>query len=260
MGCGPSGLFATHALVQAGWDVKIFSKKRRSEMYGAQYLHEPIPGLKESKAQVRYILQGGTTTEYKQKVYGEDAGDFAVSPELITPDPSDAWDIRAAYYDAWDRYQDLIVHKPMITGSHIQVFSMLEKSDLIVNSIPRFYVCRNPMHRFKSKRVWAVGDAPERGVFVEHKLPDGLVVCNASAGIPWYRASRVFGYSTMEWAKPPAPKYKAARVQKPISTNCDCMQDLGILHVGRYGKWQKGVLSHTAFSDTYKRIVGESIA
>jgi len=45
LGCGPAGLFAAQAAAEMGCSAVIISKLRRSEMYGAQYLHSEIPGL-----------------------------------------------------------------------------------------------------------------------------------------------------------------------------------------------------------------------
>lgn len=263
LGCGPAGLFAAHALQMSGWDIKIWSKKRRSEMYGAQYLHQPIPFLDCGEmGKVRYILQGGGTLDYRRKVYG-DKGEWlnlTTSPETFDPTKNHpAWDIRSAYYDAWRRYSDLIVHKDLVTGMHLSAIERKEKPDLIVSSIPRFYLCRNPVHVFRYQPVWAMGDAPERGQFVVGPLiPDGDVICDASDDNEWYRVSNVFGYRTIEWAHPPESKF-AAQVKKPILTDCDCNSDINLLHVGRYGVWRKGVLSHSAFFDTHARLVGESV-
>lgn len=265
LGCGPAGLFATHALVQDGWDVKVYSKKRRSELYGAQYLHQPIPGLKQVEGKVRYILQGGTTTEYRRKVYG--AHEVTVSPEMIDPvQIHPMWDIRASYYDAWSRYEEIIVNKSLLTGVHVDEIEQKEHPDLIVSSIPRYFLCRNPMHKFKSVTVWAVGDAPERGVFTRSivrnlpLIPDEYVVCSADPNDSWYRLSNVFGYRTIEWPLRESVPVEAAKVKKPISNDCNCLSDLPLLHVGRYGRWEKGVLSHSAYFDTRARVMGDSIA
>jgi hypothetical protein len=252
LGCGPAGLFAAHALIQNGWSVTILSKKRRSEMYGAQYLHKAIPGLAAKEGEVRYVLEGGTTEEYKQKVYGaKEVG--SVSPEDIDSGPTRVWDIRTTYFDAWDRYHNLIADRRMLTGMDVSLLMLNNAPDLVVNSIPRYFLCRDFRHKFESKRVWARGDAPERGIFVDQKCPDGYVICNADDGVEWYRLSNIFGYKTIEWTK---PHRDAAMVKKPIEHDCECLDDLGLklLHVGRYGRWQKGVLSHTAYSDTVGRI------
>lgn len=100
-----------------------------------------------------------------------------------------------------------------------------------------------------------MGDAPDLGQEVPIGIPENTVLCNGSVDGPsWYRASNVYGYKTVEWPgsikKPPYPGI--ARVKKPLTTNCDCEKFLEArtIKVGRYGRWQKGVLSHEAFQDT----------
>ena len=47
LGCGPTGLVAAHACAMKHIPFVIFSKKRKSFLFGSQYLHEPIPGVIE---------------------------------------------------------------------------------------------------------------------------------------------------------------------------------------------------------------------
>lgn len=241
LGCGPAGLFAAHGLIEAGWTVDVFSNKRRSEMFGAQYLHEPIHGLVERSTVVNYSLRG-TVEEYRHKVYG-DQRVSTVSPESMTGQHA-AWDIRAAYYDAWDQHSDRIQNQPGIDNG---VAGQIVKAGyhLVISSLPAPALCVGG-HQFPVQRVWAIGDAPERGVFSPIKPGKDIVVCDGTPITGWYRASNVFGYNTVEWPenrKPPIGNL--APVYKPISTNCTCLPD--IVRVGRYGTWTKGVLSHEAY-------------
>lgn len=251
LGCGPAGLFATHALAESGWDVTVFSNKRRSEMFGAQYLHQPIPGLPTEMTELHYRLHG-TPEEYRRKVYG-DAPVGAVSPEILTGTHI-VCNIRVAYYAAWDRYANLIKHRPGMGAA--EVTELLEGGGfkLVVSSLPAPSVCYK-VHRFPAQRVWAVGDAPERGIFCPVAAPANTVMCNGETAPSWYRASNVFGYKTCEWpeyTKPPVDD--VAEVIKPLMTDCDChMDDKRYLRVGRYGTWMKGVLSHQAYLTTKER-------
>ena len=240
LGCGPAGLFAAHGLIEAGWNVDIFSIKRRSEMFGAQYLHEPIHGLVERDSLITYELLG-TPEEYRRKVYG-DAPVGTVSPEQFVGTQR-VWDIRSAYYDAWDKYHELIQHQPLdnrVAGEIVK-----GAYNAVVSSVPAPSLC-GAGHQFQSTRVWAIGDAPERGIFSPVNPGSNKVICNGERSPGWYRASRVFGYNTTEWpeaAKPPISG--VAVVLKPTGTNCNCLPDL--VRVGRYGTWTKGVLSHEAY-------------
>lgn len=252
-GCGPAGLIAAHAIAMAtGRTPAIASKPRKSELFGAQYLHEPIIGLEATQPAgtlIDYRLMG-TADDYRVKVYGELWQD-RVSPEDLIGNHY-AWDIRAAYDELWDRFgRDIIdVDVSIRTGVDMTSISAIISSvDLVVSSVPKPLLCFNPQHTFASQTVWAMGDAPERGQRCPVIANPNTVVCNGDSEPAWYRASTVFGYSTVEWPedkKPPIPG--VAEVQKPLLNTCDCWPN--IVHVGRYGRWEKGVLSHTAYTDT----------
>lgn len=244
LGCGPAGLIAAHAATLAGHEVIIASKRRKSELYGAQYLHAPIPEMTDTDpVEVKYTLEG-TPAEYRKKVYGPTSR-VSVSPEVLDVDHS-AWDIRHTYDNLWKRY-----------GATVQDFSiddseeldeMLEALDpaVVFSTVPATLLCHKENHVFKAEKVWAIGDAPERGIFCPVSVPPNAIVCDGTSGHGWYRASNVFGYSTAEWPhyrKPPIEGL--SELTKPLSTDCNCRPH--IIRLGRYGKWTKGVLSHEAF-------------
>ena len=270
LGCGPAGLFATHGLLEAGWGVSIFSKKRKSHLYGAQYLHAPIPDLtpeRETPHAIRYQLVGDADG-YREKVYG--AMPVKVSPEALNM-KHPGWDLRAAYDAAWDRYGDSVVHEEQIDSSYLGVSvwnggppslsaSRLDTSrfDLVVSTIPLPYLCyRSGDCQFHSAEVWALGDAPDRGQRVAYRPEPYTVECNGSRDTGWYRAANVFDHVTMEWpgrSKPPLPG--VASVTKPIYTSCVCFrgpdsrraQGFRFVPLGRYGTWTKSVLTHHAYT------------
>jgi hypothetical protein len=258
-GCGPAGLFAAHGLKQLGYHVNIYSKRRKSELFGAQYLHAPIPGLTDGDdgIDVQYRLVG-TPDGYRDKVY---KGHPLVGPTSVQALESKhrAWDIRRAYGVAWNLYRDLIqeanvtpeflgVYKwePNKLPEPMNEFIDVRQFDRVISSIPLRSLCYQPEHIFESQEVWAIGDAPERGVFCPITVAESEVICDGTKDRGWYRASNVYGYRTAEWpvdSKPPLPNI--ARVEKPIGTNCVCYP--GMERVGRYGRWLKGVLSHHAY-------------
>lgn len=264
LGCGPAGLFATHALIQNGWSVTIFSRKIwMSDLYGCQYLHAPIPGLTDDlhPQRVSYRLVG-EAEGYREKVY--DGAPVAVSPETLDAD-HDAWDIRAAYARAWGLYKELIGEIELtpealgfVRRSEISRMSPTaintRQFDLIVNTVPLPALCYGG-HEFTSTEIWAMGDAPAMGQYVPFTVDPFSVVCNGDRDTGWYRASNVFGYKTVEWPirrKPPLPGI--AKVSKPLRTNCNCYSEAPYrwVNVGRYGSWTKGVLSHSAYEEASK--------
>lgn len=241
---------AAHAAVIAGHEVEIISKRRKSEMFGAQYLHKPIPSLPEvSNGIVIYNLQGGTHDDYRRKVYGHEYGGEVSTQEF--GEPHDAWDIRATYSFLWSLYFERI--KPAewtLQNTHVLTEAIVTGYDMVISSLPRPLLCHERLsHKFLSKKIWAVGDAPERGVFAPHRVREMSVVCDASPDVGWYRSSTIFGYSTVEWSRKRKPPVAGvAEVVKPLIHDCNCWPT--IRHVGRYGHWHKGVLSHTAYFDT----------
>jgi hypothetical protein len=262
LGCGPAGLFATHALIEKGWGVTIYSKRRKSEMFGAQYLHAPIPGLSDGEPRLVNYQLNGTVQEYREKVYG--VNPVWTSVEALGHEHA-AWDIREAYDNAWSRYAPLICDQevtPQFLGlsviqtrqpiSEMEPISLdLRQFDVVVNSIPLDSLCyQRDAHQFHSASVWAMGDAPERGISAPVFLAPFTVQCDGTRDRGWYRAANVYGYKTVEWpgsSRPPLPG--VAQVIKPIDTTCDCYHNMPyrFVRVGRYGRWMKGVLSHQAY-------------
>lgn len=261
LGCGPAGLFAAQAATDLGYPVQIFSRYRKSEMFGAQYLHAEVPGLEAKAFNINYILQG-STLDYAAKVYGPEGAEAMadkVSPARILGTHR-AWDIREAYSRAWDRFSDSIANEFVSADWLIGMLVGRKRFSAIISSIPTSALCLDPaepLHRFNVAEIWAIGDAPTRNVVCPVIIPLNTVVCNGEAGPSWYRASNVNGYCSAEWPIRVRPPIRdIARVTKPISTNCNCWLDSRIpfLRVGRYGTWTKGVLSHDAYFATRDRL------
>lgn len=250
LGCGPAGLFATHALVTSGWEVDIFSKARKSNMFGAQYLHDSIPTLAplEDADKVEYRLMG-SAEDYRRKVYG-DSHQGTVSPEELTGQHP-CWDIRLAYTRAWELYQWNIIADTTLDRADVAAIMDGGPYALVISSIPAPAICRDPAkHTFNFRKVWAIGDAPEIGQYCPVTCNPWTVVCNGDQSPRWYRVSNLYGHTTAEWPyEPKPPVVGLAEVVKPISTSCDCWQEqrTQFIRVGRYGSWTKGVLSHHAY-------------
>jgi alanine dehydrogenase/PNT-like protein len=260
MGAGPAGLLAAHAANRLGYEVTVFSapdktlnRPAKSELYGCQYLHERIPelGLGEGRA-VHYDLTGGSPTEYRVKVYGSMyAG--KVSPDEFGPEaPHQAWDLRQAYNELWKHWGKKIV--PIRMTPEMGTSFGGDPNTMKICTIPAPVLCRRPEeHKFLTQDVWAMGSAP--GNILPYVAPDMTVQCNAADAPRWYRAATVFGQSTLEWpqgAKPPITG--VAAVSKPLSTDCDCHVGKRWMRVGRFGKWTKGVLAHTAYYETMEKL------
>lgn len=257
LGCGPAGLMAAAAAEESGNDVTIVSKKRKSEMYGAQYLHAPIPGFSPERGfSVKYVLRG-TSDDYRRKVYGDPR--VPVSPDELSED-HEGWDIRSTYGSLWHHFQDRILNTPFNGGSDVKHFIAhaldSDKFNHFISTVPAPLLCTNPSHVFPSQKVWAIGDAPERGIFCPiTQAGPNEVICSGEPENSWYRTANIMGYRTAEWPENRKPPIEGlSQVSKPLKTNCDC---LPMVHrLGRYGKWEKGVLSHDAYYETKAGLSG----
>lgn len=258
LGCGPAGLLAAHGIAngarQKGMDsqVRIYSAKRKSPLFGCQYLHRSIPGLDLRCQRVKYELTGRKDV-YRRKVYGENE-DVLVSVETLMRDHF-AWDIRQAYDQLWRTYEPAIEDYYLSPGSWRILRARLEGEgvDLVVSTIPAPVLCEEkPTCKFESEQIWAQGDAPELGrwALTPVELTDGRVVCSGMERDPWYRVSRVFGHHTVEWPENVAAPRGASKVTKPIKTTCKCHPTLH--RSGRYATWKKGVLAHASYEDGFR--------
>lgn len=257
LGCGPAGLFAAHAAKRKGCDVFIISKKRRSEMYGAQYLHSEIPGLTtgSNPFTVEYRLDG-ELDDYLAKVYGPEVPNRKgiTKDSLVGVYP--AWNIRKAYHRAWDMYHSDIV--PMeLSADHIPKIIGHYRPHVLISTIPATSICAEPGHAFDTRRIWAIGDAPERGVFAPRpSVEPNVIHYNAEPSPAWYRASLISGYAAVEWPEDSRPPLDdVAEVLKPVSTTCDCWlgnRKVKTVRLGRYGAWNRLGHSHQAYWETLK--------
>lgn len=265
LGCGPSGLLAAHACEQAGVRFKIFSKKRKSELFGSQYLHKHIDGVTHDTHYVDVVYEvRGTPEEYRRKVHGKH-WDGHIAPEEFEPNHR-AWNIRQAYDTLWTMYRTDIVDYEIRTFENNEYFAAynnlmgdlrLDRYDLVISTVPRT-IWKVEGEEFIYSQGWAMGDAPEKGIFVEMTVPENTIICDGTYLTSWTRASNVFGYTSLEWPHhAPRPHPMASVVTKPLhytaaSQNPNPTADW--LHVGRYGQWEKGIVVTDAYDDVVKKL------
>jgi hypothetical protein len=264
LGCGPAGLLVAHAAEISGWNFRIYSKKQKSKLYGAQYLHQAIPQLDcGPPTLVRYALRG-TPEEYRRKVYGAE-WDGTVSPEDFLEEHY-VWDIRYTYDGIWDRYQDEIESWDFIGKEQYNNYYLTYKHDLVISTVPR-KIWAEPGDVFESTKVWALGDTEDERVRM-FRPPEDMVFCDGTDEHTWYRVSNIFGYCTMEWPYDPLHKINSrltlkppmrgtSVVEKPLRHNSKAAADF--VHVGRYGAWQKGILTTDAFFESMKVLASDHV-
>lgn len=264
LGCGPTGLLAAHACAQNGVEFHIYSKKRKSFLFGSQYLHNPIPGLDVGPGEpVKYVTIG-TPDEYRRKTHGK-YWDGIVAPEDFQTDHT-AWNIRHAYDLLWQRYSRYIMSYEMERVFDTSPFYSTERDlrldlcDLVISTVPRT-IWKVQGEEFVYSEGWAAGDAPEHGMFVPYDCEDNTIICDGTPYRSWNRLSKVFGYTTVEWPnsfeqKPPIEN--VSKITKPLRYESHGRHNPANaenwLHVGRYGKWQKGVVVTDAYDEVDNRL------
>lgn len=246
-----------------GHRVAIISKKRRSEMYGAQYLHTAIAGLTEPGDpgfKVEYRLKG-SLDDYLYKVYGEKIPDrSAITVEsLVGIYP--AWDIRKAYHRAFSLYVDQVMSFDL-SASFMPSILTEYRPHLLISTIPAPVLCAMPeKHAFDVRSIWAIGDAPERGVFAPRFTTEpNLIEYDGTRDTGWYRSSLIAGYASVEWpGRRRPPIENVVEVQKPVATTCDCWlgaRKTKVIRLGRYGAWHRTGHTHQAYWKTLEALKG----
>jgi hypothetical protein len=242
LGCGPAGLLAAQGAGDAGAKVTIVSRKQKSNIFGAQYLHVPYPGL-EVKHEGVHIIKRGDAEGYGRKVYNDPNRQTSwynfEDGEMIP-----AWPMREIYDQLWDRWEDRIVDQEL-TPQRLDWLEM-GGSDLLVSTIPAPALCSVDYHNFDSSSVLVSSSRCQ--------VNRNSIIYNGISKTPWYRASFLFGVMSTEygsfrtqWTK--SPPGDAVEIKKPQWTDCDCREQWK--RVGRYGRWQRGVLAHTAYEEVY---------
>ena len=244
-GCGPAGLLSAYAAEMLGGNVTIVSHKQRSKIPGAVFLHERIPGISPSlpDATITFVKRG-TKRGYAKKVYGNEDADC--SWDLFPEGRRPAWSMFALYDKLWRRFERRIRHE---TISHEVIESVLmTRFDRVISTIPAPFLCYNDSHKFPSQKIHILNKS------VDDSINNGMVY-NGDPRYPWYRTSRLFGSEATEATKPFPPGFLAElgvtskTGYKPLKTDCDCYMG-EVVRVGRFGRWEKGVLVHHAYKQT----------
>lgn len=246
LGCGPAGLFAAQAARMAGCDVAIISEKKKSVIYGAQYLHAPIPGLmSEAEPFVVHTFRYGLPERYAQRVYND--ASRVTSWNSVVPS-KEVWDLRTVYDNAWEMFEPSIADQPLDSPTVSELSSMF---DLVISTVPAWAICGSGRHKFPSVPIMV---KPELQFQLGPYPGDSnFVIYNGTTEGLWYRASNVQGHKATEAVAHPALLNDGWSLGfKVQDTNCDCHPN--VVRAGRMGKWKSGVLTHHAFEDAISAI------
>jgi hypothetical protein len=241
LGSGPAGLFAAHALAQAGEDFHIFSKGEKSEPVGPQFLLREIEGVTGRPISIEAVLRG-TAEGYKAKS----------GMNLPTMRRFEAWDLRAAYDKVWALYRDRI--EPADFDLHPWFLDIVaDQHDEVISTIPAPLVCRNLNHVFESRTSWITDNIKaEQGEFQDDKK--NVILYSGDEDDWWYVQSRVLGQACTEFPKDKKPwRYqgKVTKVQTPVHTDCTCYDEFHF--EGRLGSWDWAVDAYDAYQNTAGR-------
>ena len=262
LGCGPAGLMAAHACALSGVRHAVFSKPQHSVLGGAQFLHSPIPGLTDQlpEAVVNYCVIGDAAT-YQAKAYGQGHQPSFVSfDNVLNRSTQPAWNLVSAYSKLWDAYEKTI-NDFTVKAEHM-TDGTFDQFDLVISSIPRPFLCKqqssSPADQMPNGHVFnyqTIKIMPGQCFVPDswHGGPSNMhIFYNGSPDQSWYRSCNLWGYRFTEFGGHLSLPYQdMVPARKPLTHNCDCHSDTDkLMFVGRYGKWQKGVLAHTAYFET----------
>lgn len=251
LGSGPAAMFAAYACHQQGIEPVIFSMGQKSKMFGAMYLHAPIPGLNDPDTPDLRILisKQGTKQGYARNVYGDE--NAPCSWDLFDKGYVDGWDLAGTYDTLWDKFSNGM-YVMDVTPADVTRIGL--EADAIFSTIPMEALCYNPEHRFKRQKIWVL-HGPAEGELLR---PHDIMIYNGlpmEHGFPWYRYSQINKYVAWEYSSEPTLDqlndfYTLSKGIKPLSTDCDCYFDSGKFYrLGRFGRWEKGVLTHHAYHE-----------
>jgi hypothetical protein len=150
-------------------------------------------------------------------------------------------------------YEDAIIDMEVKPGDMRELESEFS-ADLLISSLPLHSICEKD-HIFLYADMYIKTGFPP-GV----QIPMNTIVYNGHESMPWYRASNLFGFESMEYGsnghaengmrENPGWTYKGL---KPTEHNCDCHAHW--MRVGRFGQWKRGVLAHHAYEEVERAML-----
>ena len=246
LGAGPAGLIGAHAAVELGHEVAVYSRKEPSKMYGAMFLHAPVPNVSPKVHELEIVVDKlGTRGGYAMNVYGDPKA--PVSWDRFDPGTILAWSLPKTYRKLWTMYEGLIIPCEI---TPFLAMDIRAKSDVMFSTLPATMMCNVWGHNFKSQAVVIVHGPNTDGPELRNRM-----VYNGSLGEQWYRYSIINRYESWEYRDgnipyhvekgAVEPQHIISQGMKPLWTDCDCHPD--IIRLGRFGQWDKNVFVHHSY-------------
>jgi hypothetical protein len=249
LGCGPAGLIAAYAAEVAGHIPTIYSHKVQSKIFGAQYLHEPIPGLSPDEPELEIqVIKMGSARGYAKNVYNDLK--MQVSWNKFKEGFTPGWSLKRVYDQLWARYEDRI-HDIIINPSAIKM--IVSGYDKTFSTFPARSICSIWQHNFPAAAIWVIHGPVEKDAVNREQnimIYNGVDMNGASG---WYRYSCISGYESWEFSSRHTQLQilddglQISEGFKPLGTNCDCHPNL--IRLGRFGKWDKNVFTHHSYQE-----------
>lgn len=273
IGSGPAGLLCAWAAEQLGMKVEIFTNTLTpSGQFGAQYLHEAIPGLTaEYAASVIQYRRLGTAEGYARKIYGDKVTVGDTSWNKFA-DHENAWRMSSVYQKLHEYFLPNMIVAPIGMG---RLERIAKNVGLVFSTMP-LPALIGSRDGFDTQLVYCY----PKMVIPPFGEPDRLmniIMYNGFVDDKWYRQSRIFGQEWTEW---PAKEEQdpqtnvdeifndirrhginplrqvMTQVEKPLRHNLPVhlMLPPNVRLAGRYGLWQKGVLVGDAYRDAVSMV------
>jgi len=241
LGCGPAGLLVADAVERAGHKPHIYSRKEKSVIPGSQHLQGYIPGITPDypDSAVMFVRMG-TKEGYAEKVYGDPYHECGW-PNYDGVFKS--WSVFKAYDKLWEKWEGEIVDHEI---NAITLQNLIEAYATIFSTIPQPSLCHG-RHNFDGIPYWIKPSITPRAD--QHRE---VVVFNGLPDDHWYRWSILGGKESLEST---APLNYSHEGRKAISNDCDCWPE--IHRLGRWAKWQHGVLLHHAYAEALTLVAEE---
>jgi hypothetical protein len=247
IGSGPAGLLAAHAVERSGHEPIIYGQ-RSQNVDESQFLFECPPGLERQTFELTIDILG-RPEDYAKKVYGDSAA--PVSLQKLKTGVYQVTPLLEVYEFLWNVYGRTATQ---VRVDQLNLPDIARSVELTLNTMTAQDLCDDPSHSFEFVRTYMLkGEASGENIMYYNGANDPMH--------PWFRYSRIRGIGVFEYACPPttwreAPGETIINGVKPTGNNCDCMitgdprlRGSKVQRIGRFGKWERGVMNHHAFQD-----------
>ncbi len=249
LGSGPSGLMAAWACLISGKDFVIYSKTSdKPTVSGFSYLHESC-NLPLQKYKLNQIFFGSDSVcvhdlsvAYNKKVYNKEEISSSFIKQFSYGEFVDIYNLNEAIDIIWDLVCSKIKIRDISTKP--ELLNVSSCFDTCVSTIPFNIFCKECSFVTSS-------------YILSHADNSDLNYCmyNPFNTSKWYRKGKLFNTYFEEYAN------TAGNIKKVLTVNSEVFKDFpkNILFCGRYGSWDKSVLTHDVYNTILGKIIGNEI-